>query len=274
MNNKYTLKEAKEILLNQGISCEIRGDENTEFEGFASISDALPLNAVMLREKSVESKTTKIINELNTKKVAAIFTTEKLAHHINENIPMIITNNPRLAFSYLNVESDENKSNIDNNSIIHDCVKLGKNISIGPFTIIGSSGLSPNHYEDRVINTPHIGGVIIDDNVSIGANTVIVRAVMGNTTIGKYSILGHGVSIGHGCKIGKKVMIAPGAVISGSCTIGDGVWIGPNVSIRENLSIGNDSFIGIGSVVTRDVENNQIILGNPARPIIKSKKPW
>lgn len=271
MEDVLSLKEAKEKLGAEGIVCTIIGDENAEFSGIASIGDASPTQAVILRAKSVREKTIALIKELSVKKVAAVITTSELAAQL-KGVPMLVTSDPRLALTYL--VGPEGAAEVHPTAILDQSVTLGSNVHVGPYAILGSAGLSANHHGEKIVNTPHQGDVVIGDNVTIGAHTVVVRAVMGATEIGEYSILGHGVSVGHGCKLGKRVLVAPGAVISGSCTIRSGTWIGPNVSIRENITIGEGAFIGIGSVVTRDVGDDQIVMGNPARPVERSKKPW
>ena len=75
------------------------------------------------------------------------------------------------------------------------------------------------------------------------------------------------MSIGHDSSIGADSVLSSGVTVCGNCTIGERSFIGVNVPIKEIISIGNDSIIGIGSVVIRDIPDNVIALGNPARPM-------
>lgn len=112
--------------------------------------------------------------------------------------------------------------------------------------------------------------VITPSNLSIGDNTLIADY----TTI----FATHGVSIGKNCLISSGCGISsinhaftsPERTQSGyeKCapvTIGDNVWMGMNVVVLPGISIGNNSIIGAGSVVTKNVPNNEIWVGNPAR---------
>lgn len=145
--------------------------------------------------------------------------------------------------------------------------KVGINISIGPNCSIGISGQGYAKDNDEYIHFPQTGKIIIDDNVDIGANTVICRGAIENTTIGKGTKIGNMVNIGHNVQIGKNVMIIAGAIICGSVMIDDNAWIGPGAVILNKIKIGKGAQVGIGSVVTKDVPDNATVVGNPARKI-------
>lgn len=162
-------------------------------------------------------------------------------------------------------------------SYTHPCVnfaesaivntKIGMNVSIGPNCSIGISGQGYAKDNNEYIRFPQTGKIIIDDNVDIGANTVICRGAIGNTIIGNGTKIGHLVNIGHNVQIGKNVMIIAGAVICGSVMIDDNAWIGPGAMILNKIKIGKGAQVGIGSVVTKDVPDNATVVGNPARKI-------
>ena len=108
----------------------------------------------------------------------------------------------------------------------------------------------------------------IFDNVSIGYNTLIFSSK--SITIGKNTMIGSHTSIidsKHGNKIGLD-MVNQDEIFE-SVEIGDDVWIGANCVITKNVSIGSHSIINAGSIVTRDVEKNSIVGGNPAKIVNK-----
>jgi len=86
-----------------------------------------------------------------------------------------------------------------------------------------------------------------------------------NVTIGTNVIIQPNSSIGHDSIIGNDAVISSYVGISGNCKIGERVYIGVSVPIKEKISIGADSIVGMGSVVMRDIPENVIALGNPAR---------
>lgn len=77
------------------------------------------------------------------------------------------------------------------------------------------------------------------------------------------------VSIGHHTTIGKLATINPGATVAGKCIIGEGATIGAGAVINDQISIGKHSFIGAGAVVTKDIPDNVIAYGTPAKVIKK-----
>lgn len=87
--------------------------------------------------------------------------------------------------------------------------------------------------------------------------------------IGNYVIINLGCTVGHDVNIGAYTTISPGVHISGRVSIGDKCFIGTGTVIVEKISIGNGSFIGAGAVVTKDIPENVLAVGIPARPIRK-----
>lgn len=170
----------------------------------------------------------------------------------------------------------ENGTKINHNVVITDNVTIGKNCYIKSGAIIGEDGFGFDFENDGTpIRIPHIGLVLIGDNVEIGSNTVISRGTLNNTIIEDNVKIDDQVFIAHNCKIGKNTVIIAFAEISGSVAIGQNCWIGPNSSIIQKVKIGNNVTIGIGSVITNDVEDNRKIMGLEGldlRNLIKLKK--
>ncbi len=172
---------------------------------------------------------------------------------------------------------------IDHNVIIGDkCIiksgsRIMKNVIIGndvvicDNSVIGGQGFGVERDGEKTIRIPHIGGVIIGNNVEVGALNTIASGTIYPTIIEDYVKTSDQVHIAHNCKIKKSTLIAGCVNISGSTVIGEKSWIGPNSTIRNKLYIGNNSFIGMGAVVVKNVDDGFTVIGNPAKPINKAK---
>lgn len=162
---------------------------------------------------------------------------------------------------------------IEENVVIKERVVIGKGCRIKPNTTIGSKGFGFVNDENNIpIQFPHLGNVIIGDNVEIGANCSIASAALDETIINNYVKIDDQVHIAHNCIIGEKSKIAAGVILSGSVVIGENVWISPNVTIIDYGVVENNSFVGIGSVVTKPVREGQRVFGIPASPITRKRK--
>ena len=146
------------------------------------------------------------------------------------------------------------------NYICTDTV-IGDNVVINPGTVIGMEDLGKiKLYNGKMTTFPHIGGVILQECVQIGANTCINKGTLEDTIIGENSVIGNMCHIAHQVIIGKNSRIGDGCTICGSVVIGDNVYIAPGVVISNGVNIENNAFIGIGSTVIKDIKENQRIL--------------
>lgn len=117
--------------------------------------------------------------------------------------------------------------------------------------------------------------VIIHPTVHIPDTTVIKEGVIiqafalisCNVEIGENTLIQNTASIAHNSKVGKNSVISAYVAISGCCTVGDETYIAVSVPVKEQMTIGSNSIVGMGSVVLRDIPENVIALGNPARPL-------
>jgi UDP-3-O-[3-hydroxymyristoyl] glucosamine N-acyltransferase len=158
---------------------------------------------------------------------------------------------------------------IDGNVFIHAGTRIRKRVIIHAGAIIGTTSLAFEKNENGELEWfPQISGVIIEDNVEVGANTTICRGSLSDTFVDKGTKIDIQVVVGHGVRIGKHCVIVAGTVICGSAKIGDQTWIGPHVCIRENITVGNKVIVGAGSVVHKNVPDNLVVTGSPARPTI------
>ena len=119
------------------------------------------------------------------------------------------------------------------------------------------------------IRFPHIGNVIIKDNVEIGAFNTVSRGSIDNTFIDEFTKIDDHVHIAHNVYIGKKNIICAGTIFGGSSKIGNSNFIGLNSTIKDGTKIGNKNFIGQSTNVVKSVEDNNLIYGNPGEIIKK-----
>ncbi len=164
---------------------------------------------------------------------------------------------------------------IGKNCIIHDNVSISnavieENCEIKSGARIGGSGFG---FEEKTkLKILHHGNVIIHKNSTIGSNTTIDRAVFDSTSVGDNSQIDNLVQIAHNVIIGNHAIIAAQVGIAGSTKIGNYVKIGGQAGISGHLNIGNNVTIAGKSGVTKNIQNNKIVAGFPARDINQWKK--
>ena len=239
-----------------------------------------------------------ITNLLNNKSIKAVFTTSNLAKKLqNSDLICIVCNDPKYNFFTLyNIVSTrryvENKSKIHKSAKIHSTssiselnVNICENVIIEPNVtilsdvvikrnsivragaIIGSEGFEHKKTTKGIISVKHTGRVIIEEGVEIGANTCIDKGIYNNDTfINKYTKIDNLCHIAHSVTIGSGCFIVANSMIAGSVTIGNNVWIGPNSNILPQVIVSDNAFISVGSVVTKNVEENMRVTGNFAIP--------
>ena len=120
--------------------------------------------------------------------------------------------------------------------------------------------------EGHPVRLGHMGGVVIGSDVEIGSHVSIAQGTIEPTVISDHAKIDDCVFIAHNVHVGKSSFVIAGAEISGSVTIGERVWISPEVTVINKVSIGDDALVGIGAVVVRDVEENTVVAGVPAKP--------
>ncbi len=102
-----------------------------------------------------------------------------------------------------------------------------------------------------------------------GSQILAQAVVAANTRIDSACIVNHHASIDHECALGEGVHVAPGAILCGCVTVGDNAMIGAGAVVLPRLVISSDAVVGAGSVVTHNVAPGVVVVGNPARPIVK-----
>ena len=167
-------------------------------------------------------------------------------------------------------------TSIDDSAVIQPGVSVGRNVVIGANSfiksgaVIGSSGLgSFRNSQDVNEHFPHIGGVVIGDNVEIGCQSTVAAGTFDPTVIFSDVHLDDHVHVAHNCAIGQNSILTANVTLSGSTKIGKNCWLGVSTSTRDGVSICDNVFLGMGSLVIRDIDKPGQYFGSPAR-FIKS----
>ncbi len=152
--------------------------------------------------------------------------------------------------------------------VIRDRTTIGCNVEVGSGCVIGEPGLSLTRDDTgRLHQFPHIGGVVIEDDVLVQSLTVIDRGVLDNTVIGRGTKINSHVYVAHNSRIGKDNVIIGHTLICGSVVTGDRCWFGASSTVRDGYRVGHDVFVGMGSVVVNHLPDGARVMGVPARPI-------
>ena len=175
-------------------------------------------------------------------------------------------------------------SRIGANSVIapgvqigRDCV-IGANVSVGFALIgdrvklyagarIGEAGFGATGTQAGVMDIPQLGRVILQDGVTVGANSCIDRGAYDDTVIGENTKIDNLVMVGHNCVIGRNCLLVANTGISGSVTVGDNVIFGGKAGVGDHITIGEGARVAAGAGVLADVPAGETWSGYPARPI-------
>tara|TARA_B110000305_G_C19417027_1_gene628571 strand:- start:51 stop:1001 length:951 start_codon:yes stop_codon:yes gene_type:complete len=278
LKKKYSLAE-----IASKYNCKILGDSKTTFEHVSSIFHGKE-NAIAYISDI------KNVSYLDETKISCIIANSTIASKIK--IPVVIHENPQLLFikiikeSYNPANSSMFSSAVDPcntiatsvtigiNSVIGKNVTIGKssviypnvtiydnsfigdNVIIQSGAVIGSDGFGLIKDGDLWVKVPHIGNVVIGDNVEIGANTTIDKGTIDSTIISDNVKIDNLVHVAHNVEIGKNTAIAACVGIAGSTNIGENCTIGGGSGLNGHINITDDVHIHGMTMVTKSIKES------------------
>lgn len=221
----------------------------------------------------VEKNTNNYTNEIHPK--STIDDSAKIGKNVLVSTGCVIGKNVEISDNvrimpntviYDNVKIDE-KTLIHANVVIAKDSVIGKGCLIQSGSVIGSEGFGflENDDDGSFARIPQLGNVIIKDNVEIGANTTIDRAMIGSTIIEDGVKLDNLIHIGHNCKIGKNSAFAAQVGLSGSVKVGQKCRFGGQVGLAGHLEITDDVSIMAQSGVAKSVDKPGVYFGSPIK---------
>ncbi|CAG0964048.1 UDP-3-O-[3-hydroxymyristoyl] glucosamine N-acyltransferase [Phycisphaerales bacterium] len=152
-------------------------------------------------------------------------------------------------------------------TVLDRCV-VGARCIFHAGVVIGADGFGYRPAPDGrgLVKIPHIGNVVIEDDVEIGANSCVDRAKFGTTLVGAGTKIDNLVQVGHNCRIGRGCCLCGHVGLAGSVILGDGVMVGGQAGVSDNVEIGAGAKISAGAGVTSDVPPGSVYMGIPAGP--------
>jgi UDP-3-O-[3-hydroxymyristoyl] glucosamine N-acyltransferase len=148
---------------------------------------------------------------------------------------------------------------------IRERVRIGHRVVIQDGAVIGSDGFGFARRADGTHEKiPQVGGVAIEDDVEIGANSTIDRPAVGETRIGAGTKIDNLVQIAHGVSIGRRVLLAGQVGIAGSTVVEDDVTLAGQVGVSGHITIGKGTVATAQTGIPNSVEPGSVISGYPA----------
>lgn len=159
---------------------------------------------------------------------------------------------------------------ISNHVVIADNVVVGDRCVIKSGSVVGEAGFgivkdsAGNNYR-----MPHIGGVVIGDDVEIGSLSTICAGTIDPTIIDDFVKIDDHVHVGHNCLIRKNCIVTAGSIIGGSAVIHEDVWLGLNCAVMNGVEVGRGALVGLGAALLAGCEANVTLSAYPARQLPK-----
>lgn len=137
---------------------------------------------------------------------------------------------------------------------------------VGANSVLGHDGFGYERTSEGVpLHFPHLGHLVVDDDVTIGNLCSVSRGTLDETRIGRHTVIDDAAYIAHNVAIGENVMIMSGVRLNGRVKVEADCWVGTGALVREGCALGQGSIVGMGSVVLASVEPGQVVAGNPAK---------
>lgn len=152
---------------------------------------------------------------------------------------------------------------------VHEGTVVGRNCAIGEHSSVGNVGLGVSRADDDVpLRFPHLGRVIIGDDVAVGAHTSIMRGILKDTIIEDWCQIGHSVNVGHNCHIERNCWVSAQAILCGSAHLEPNVMVAAGAIVNNHVRVGEGATVGLGSVATKNVRRGERVFGIPARQLM------
>jgi UDP-3-O-[3-hydroxymyristoyl] glucosamine N-acyltransferase len=148
---------------------------------------------------------------------------------------------------------------------------IGDRVRILAGAVIGEAGFGVAASRAGAVDLPQLGRVILQDGVTVGANTCIDRGAWDDTVIGENTKIDNQVQIGHNVRLGRSCVLCGHVGVSGSTVVGDGVMFGAKAGIADHLTIGDGAQIMAASGVMHDIPAGEIWGGAPA---VRARQFW
>ena len=177
----------------------------------------------------------------------------------------IVRNNAVISNTGVTIEDDVV---IDENAVIKSGVIVKRGAKVGPGTVIGSNGLEvKDTFFGKVVIT-HSGGVIIGENVELGALCTVNQGLGGVATqIGADTKIDSGVHIAHSCNIGPRNIIAANVTFGGSAKTGADVFLGINSTIKNRVELADRCYVGASAFVAESYKIGLKIIPRASKPL-------
>jgi UDP-3-O-[3-hydroxymyristoyl] glucosamine N-acyltransferase len=159
-------------------------------------------------------------------------------------------------------------SRVLSHTVIRDGVVIGKRVVVREHCCIGGVGFGFVRNEHGALERmPHVGTVVIEDDVELFPFTNVDRGTLGPTLIRRGTKIDHYAHISHNTSVGEDCVITAGTVLCGSSRLGSRTWMGIGAIVKEGTAVGDDVTVGLGAVVLRDVPDGLVVAGVPAVPL-------
>ena len=159
-------------------------------------------------------------------------------------------------------------------SVVREKCVLGNRVILHCGAVVGSDGFGYVWDGERHQKIPHLGIVVLEDDVEIGANSAVDRGTTGETRVGKGTKIDNLVQVAHNVRIGEHSLVCAQAGISGSSELGRRVTLAGQVGLAGHLKIGDGAIVGAQSGVDRDVPEKEFWFGYPAKEARKAMKEY
>lgn len=158
------------------------------------------------------------------------------------------------------------------NVSIYDRCVLGHRVIIHAGTVIGADGYGYATSQGIHHKIPQVGNVVLEDDVELGANCVVARGALESTRICQGTKLDALVMIGHGAEIGPHSLLVAQCGVGGSTITGHHTIMAGQSGIAGHLTIGSMVTVAGKSGVTKDIPENQVVMGIPAMPVHEARR--